>query len=836
MAHLVLIILAALALDAFIQYQLARQYRNDQHLDVSLRLSALRANLEKEITGDLLLVQGTASFISVTPDLTHELFSNYAQRVLEKNDLVKNLGVAPDFILKYVYPMEGNEAIIGTNYKELPKQWEQVRLVAKTGEMVIAGPLKLIQGGTGLIGRAPVFVFQNNSKHLWGIVSSVIDMDRLFHRTGLDAVPFEIGIRGVNGLGSRGDVFWGRAALFEVVEESIHMPVTFPSGSWVIAGKPFGGWAVWHPQALYIHGLSLFLAVSTAILTYRTNRRNAQIDQTRKSLDISQAIAHLGSWEMNHVSEILWWSDEVYRIFGLSPAEGSPSLDFFLSMVHPEDQEKVESAFAKSLQSCGGYTVDHRIVRRDGTVRHVQERGSIQCDHKGNPVVSRGTVLDITERVLAEQASKANEERLLAMSEASHDALVMIDSDDRIMFWSRAAEKMFGWERSEALGQKMHLLIAPEKEREMAWEGLKHFAGTGQGPVIGSVAEFTALRRDGTPIPVERSVSAFQLGDSHYAVGTIRDITERKIAEEELRAFSDRLELASQAGQIGVWEWSVKENRLVWDHQMYALYAFDEKEFSGLYDAWRSRVHPEDVEQAEKSLMEAVEVSGIWDWEFRVIWPNNETRYIKAAALTRRDEDNGGLYMTGVNWDVTESRKAQEQLRLLATTDSLTGLFNRRHFMEASQREIERSRRYDSPFTLIMFDVDKFKAVNDTYGHDVGDLVLQTIAARAGESIRDVDVLGRVGGEEFAIILPQTDLEAGLKVAEKLRAAMERSTASLPDGGEIDFTVSLGVAGYSEHRETLEAIIKAADTALYRAKENGRNRVEVAQDDPAGEA
>lgn len=833
--YLLILFVSISAIDFLLQYELQRQYKKDQILDVSLRLSAFRANLEKEVTANLLLVQGTANFISVNPDLPPEVFSLYAQRVLEGADLLKNIGAAPDYVMKYVYPLKGNEAILGVNYKDIPNQWEQVQKATLTEEMVIAGPLKLIQGGIGLIGRAPVFVYGNNQKQFWGIVSSVMDVDRLYDKVKLDNQPFEIAIRGVDGRGADGRVFKGRSELFAQKEEAVTMSVSFPSGSWLLAGKPKQGWAQSHPNGPYVHIFLGTLFLALAFFIYRAEKRSALIEQSRKNLSISQAMAHLGSWELNHESNMLWWSDEVYRIFGLSPEEVTPTLELFLSMVHPEDQASVEAEFSKSLNSCGSYAVDHRIIRRDGGVRHVQERGSIQCNRHGNATLSRGTILDITERVLAEQQSKANAEQLRAMSEASNDALIMIDSDDKIMFWSLTAEKMFGWSRDEVLGQKLHHLLAQKDDRDSALKSMKHFAATGRGASIGSVSEFMAVKRDGSLIPIERSVAAFTLGDQYYAVGTLRDISERKKAEQELRTYSDRLGLASKAGQIGVWEWRVEDNSLMWDDQMFKLYAVEKNEFTGLFEAWKSRVHPDDYEKAEQSLMAAMDGKTTWEWEFRIIWPNGEIRHIKAAALTRTNEEAQATHMTGVNWDVTESKRTQEQLRLLATTDSLTGLNNRRHFMELVDHEIERSIRYKSSFSLIMFDVDKFKSVNDTYGHDIGDLVLQAIAKTADANLRDSDILGRVGGEEFAIGLPETSLEEAIKVAEKLRASIEHGKAPLPDGREIDFTISLGVSEYSTESGSLQGLMKAADTALYMAKKNGRNRVESAFVEPAQE-
>jgi len=162
------------------------------------------------------------------------------------------------------------------------------------------------------------------------------------------------------------------------------------------------------------------------------------------------------------------------------------------------------------------------------------------------------------------------------------------------------------------------------------------------------------------------------------------------------------------------------------------------------------------------------------------------------------------------------------ELEKASITDSLTGLFNRRRLDEAFAHELDRTQRYARPMSLIITDVDHFKSVNDTHGHQVGDEVLQTIAGLLRQGVRAVDIVGRWGGEEFLVICPDTDLEGALALAEKLRTAIEE--APFPAIGTS--TSSFGVAQYMDG-ESFKDTVARADTALYRAKVNGRNRVEV---------
>jgi len=687
-------------LDVLAQQYALRAYRLTQHEFLLLKLSSLRQQLENELTANLQLLQGTANFIAVTEELTEEEFNEYARLTLTHGRLLKNLTAAPDFIMKYVYPLEGNEAILNVDYRTIPTQWPKVQQAHETGKMVIAGPLRLLQGGTGLIGRAPVNSLRNGTSTFWGIVSAVIDMDALFTMVGEDPT-IKIALRGADSLRDKGAVFLGDETLFTDAALAIVMPVHFPSGRWLLAGLPAGGWATQHPQSPLIHVFAILLGATLILSTARHLRRNAEVTRAQALLSEAQAVAHLGNWDHNPQTDELWWSDEVYAIFGVDKHEFTPSLQEFLQRVHPEDREFVTDAYTSAVEQGRPYAFDHRIVRADGAVRHIKGTGETKRNAAGTPIRSFGTVQDITDQKLVEEALQAEQGKLRAMAEASYDAFIMIDAKDTIHFWSPAAVQLFGWTEDEAVGSKMHALITPPEYHAPAHEGLQHFAHTGKGPVINSVSEFMAVRKDGTLFPVERSVSAFRRGNEFFAVGQLRDITERKAAEE---------------------------------------------------------------------------------------------------ALER-----------------------------LATTDNLTGLFNRGHFVNLARTEIDRCRRYSRPLSLLMVDADKFKSVNDTYGHDVGDMVLRAISATIVQALRTVDIVGRLGGEEFVALLPETGLKDAVVSAERVRRAIEEQSVTLETGDQLRFTVSIGVStmpdGDCDTERCLDDMLKESDKALYDAKHAGRNRV-----------
>ncbi len=174
--------------------------------------------------------------------------------------------------------------------------------------------------------------------------------------------------------------------------------------------------------------------------------------------------------------------------------------------------------------------------------------------------------------------------------------------------------------------------------------------------------------------------------------------------------------------------------------------------------------------------------------------------------------------------NILNLQAATRKLVQLASTDPLTNAYNRRHFLEAGNAELHRSRRYKHPFTVLMLDIDHFKAVNDTYGHGIGDDALKETVVVIQEALRSEDTLGRIGGEEFAVIFPQTDKEGATLVAERIRESISEIVIETPID-PLKFTMSIGVSENHADDESIEDALKRADSALYEAKENGRNQV-----------
>jgi diguanylate cyclase (GGDEF)-like protein len=170
---------------------------------------------------------------------------------------------------------------------------------------------------------------------------------------------------------------------------------------------------------------------------------------------------------------------------------------------------------------------------------------------------------------------------------------------------------------------------------------------------------------------------------------------------------------------------------------------------------------------------------------------------------------------------IAQRTKMEEKLLYQAHTDELTGTHNRRHFLQLGRDEISRSLRYDRPLSLLLLDLDHFKAINDRFGHDTGDEVLRRFSRLCRRTLREPDILGRLGGEEFAIIIPEESLQGAIPTAERLRAAVENEFIDTPYG----LTISIGVTEIKEDDTSISELLKRADAMMYEAKHRGRNQV-----------
>lgn len=423
---------------------------------------------------------------------------------------------------------------------------------------------------------------------------------------------------------------------------------------------------------------------------------------------------------------------------------------------------------------------------------------------------------------MAHQATAEGLERLrlleLAMEQSYH-AVVITDADlvdgPHIVFVNKAFEAMTGYGREEIQGQTPRILQGPDTEREVL-QRLRGALERGEA----FEGETVNYRRDGTPYEVRWNVTPVHANGSHdevtHFVSVQQDVTERRRLDAQVRLLSTALEEAS-------------DPVLITDAS--AMITYVNQAFETVTGYPRDEILGRNPRILQSGVHDPATYAEMWDTlkrgeTFRAELVDRcrdgSLVHLEQTITPVRDVRGRTTHYVSIGRDVTERSRMEGEIRRMANTDWLTGIANRLSLGNTLESEIERSRRYGRPLSLIMFDVDAFKALNDEFGHEAGDEVLRRLARTVSGLIRDADALSRWGGEEFMVVVPEADAARAGEVAEKLR----RNVAAMELPGLPTVTASFGVTELQAD-DNAKTLVRRVDEAMYQAKEGGRNRVVV---------
>ena len=297
---------------------------------------------------------------------------------------------------------------------------------------------------------------------------------------------------------------------------------------------------------------------------------------------------------------------------------------------------------------------------------------------------------------------------------------------------------------------------------------------------------------------------------------------ERLHAAESLRENEERIALAEKAAFLGIWELDISCRVLTLSQQLATQAGLPDAAHRLSLSQLREMIHPDDWQTIQTAWKRTSSVGKLFHAEFRVVLANGAIRWLRAQANVEF-VDNQPKRMIGVSVDITKEIEMVESLRFQESHDSLTGTWNRKAIFDLMRREFELAARAGSTTGLLMLDCDHFKKLNDTYGHLCGDTVLYESVRRMQKALRSSDLIGRYGGEEFLIVLPNCDREQLKKCAERIRIAIAKEPM-LVDGASIQMTVSIGTTVVEPSGTSEQEALSAVDAALYMAKRGGRNR------------
>jgi len=564
----------------------------------------------------------------------------------------------------------------------------------------------------------------------------------------------------------------------------------------------------------------LALIVPTWIKIRRDLERKETEERLRESeyyLNEAQSITHIGHWKLNPKTKKVFGSDELFKIFDLSRDEAS--LEAFVEVVHPEDREFDLYHINRGLEHGEDWDIEHRLLLKNGIEKTINAIGRVIKDENGNIVELVGTVHDITEKKKKEEELKKKQNQLQAIIDGTQAVIYLKDIEGKYLLINKQYEKFFHVRHEDIIG-KTDFDIFP-KEMAEVFQANDRKVLESKTPLE---MEEVVPHDDRPHTYISLKFLLCRSDNEPYGIcGISTDITERKEMEEKIGTLSNALEYSSAHAVITDMEGNIEYVNPTFSKQT----GYNMSDVIGKNP--RILKSGETPQETYKDLWKAIKSGNEWKGEFCNKKKNGEF-YWEQASISPIINDRGEITkFIAVKQDITEKKTVEEDLLRFSYEDGLTGIANRRTFDKVINREWGRALRANSPISLIMLDIDHFKAYNDHYGHQQGDTCLKKIANQLKKEIRrSSDFVARYGGEEFSVVLPFTDSNDASKVAEKIRKSIEAQKIphEKSETGRV-ITISAGSATLKPGKGlSSEMLIKQADGCLYAAKKEGRNRVE----------
>jgi two-component system cell cycle sensor histidine kinase/response regulator CckA len=531
-----LAVLAGLITEQVLEGFYHQRWVESERRKVAVQLAELRSRLEGVINGNLLMVHGLSAVIAANPEIDQAMFSRIAAGMIGKRYPLRNIAGAPDLIIRLMHPVAGNEGAVGLDYRSHPQQRAQALKAVEDGEIVIAGPLSLVQGGTGLIAREPVFlppVEPGGEPRLWGLVSAVFDVDRLLDLGGVNEARqkggLDIAIRGTDGRGAEGDTFFGVSTLFDT--GPVSSTISLPSGQWQIAAAPIDGWQNHRKDhvILDLRVAALLITAAFAVLIFKLSRKSEIYLRTAAELRESQALfaAFMDNLPIGAFVQESGSGRTVFENRWLSSLRSSLGRE----CIGPVD------GVASSAPDDAG-TAWQRLTLANDSNRFCDRLRFTLVDRDGNELVG-GLVMDVSERVAAQQALARSEARLHALLDTIPDLVWMKDPDGVYLACNARFESFFGAGARDIVGRTDHDFVPSEladffREHDQA-------AMTAGGPTMNE--ERITFASDGHEELLE-TIKAPVLDRDGRLIGVLgigRDITERDAMNRELRGQLEEL-------------------------------------------------------------------------------------------------------------------------------------------------------------------------------------------------------------------------------------------------------------------------------------------------------
>lgn len=538
-----------------IEYERINLERRSHVVD---ELSTVRAKLEAALNRRLFLMHGVTAFVATNPDMNVSEFQNLAGAILKNETGIRSIQLAKDTVVTHVYPLAGNEQAVGLRLLDLPLQRSAVERAIQSQSTVVAGPVNLIQGGTGFISRTPIFLAPSTEHDAdsvyWGLATVLISRNSLFEEAGLfdSSTDIRIGIRGEDGLGAHGDVFFGDEELWQL--QPVMLDVSLPNGSWQLAAVPTAGWDAASSRIWWLRIGGMAIASLTGILLWYLFSYQGQVEEseTRFRLIINNSLDAVVS--VDEEGTITDWNKQAEKMFGWSRDQALGKT--LVSTIIPARYHEAHTYGMKQFLSTGKKTMlDARIelsaCHQDGQEFPVEV--AVIAIRIHNSYIFNASIRDITNQKQAANALQKEKELLAVTLRSIGDGVITTNTSGEIVTVNRLAEHMTGWSEQEARARPLTevFTILDEQNREPCKNPAPKVLQT--QAMVDLQENCILITRDGK----ERSIalSCVPINDrAHRIIGVVmafRDITSLKLQEEQRKHLEMQLLQSQRLETVG---------------------------------------------------------------------------------------------------------------------------------------------------------------------------------------------------------------------------------------------------------------------------------------------
>ncbi len=759
------------------------------------------------------------------------------------------------YVIHYVEPMRGNEIVFGLDIRSRQAALLASEHARDVGEPIATGRYRLTQekqNQLGLVVYLPIYetfrparTLAQRRAELAGFVNIVFRVDDLFAELidNTRTKPTHFQVFDVGDSESATDAPSSSNLLFSsdvpdnqalrvANADDISHSITIAGRRWLFTFSRAGAYGnpLLHPLSIatLLSTLLISLLLFIVLRTLSRTRIEAQQQADNATRELRDQLSFLQQF-LEVIPNPVFFKDTEGRFVSCNHAfeefSSRPRNEFIgktaLQATTSEAAALHQEHDTYLLKNKGRRTYELTLTRTtDGKRIDAIYNKAAFVDADGKVAGVVGVVSDITELKLLEHTLSESNEKLRSLIAASPLAIIARDLDDVITLWNPAAETIFGWQAAEVLGTTTAIIpddikAAASVMRRQAQQGM-----------MLALEETRRKRKDGVVLDVSLSVAPIRNANQNIVgtMGMIGDISRRKRAEDALRESETQLRLAMEAASMGSWYWNVGLNSMTYSEGFGPLFGLPRGTFFPETADFLAAVHPDDRASVRAVIHRALAIENNFDMECRVIWPDQSVHWLAVKGHATRDATGRAERVIGVTTDITTRKLAERRIAFLAHHDALTGLPNRVLLLDRIGQAIALSHRHHSRLAVLFIDLDHFKNINDSLGHQIGDQLLQMAASRIEACLREVDTVSRLGGDEFVIVIPElADGGEGSNLAALATKLLETLATNFHlQAHDLHISASIGISIYPNDGDNAEILMRHADTAMYHAKENGR--------------